>query len=98
MTSVSTTIVEDDVDPVLDMAEGDGSEDMVDWRLLHLRLSSLELDPLRSVRLICLLLAPSWVYEGLLALTIFPSASLHSLFLVAKTPRPSPPASSSFSL
>ena len=43
-------------------------------------------------------LVPSWTYEGLLAFTMFPSASLQSLFLVASIPSPSPPASSSFSL
>lgn len=65
-----------------------------------LSLSSEELafEDLRSERLSCRLLAPSCVYEGRLELTIFPSESLQSLFLVASIPSPGPPASSSFSL
>lgn len=37
-------------------------------------------------------------YEGRRVFTILPLASRQSLFLVASTPKPSPPASSSFSL
>lgn len=53
-----------------------------------------------SIRQLGLPAAPSCncVNEGRLVLTIFPLASLQSLFLVANMPRPSPPASSSFSL
>lgn len=96
-TLVSTIIVEEAVDPALDI--GDGAAGITDSPCAKFLLSSvLAFDPFRSGRVICLLLAPSCVYEGRLALTIFPSASLQSLFLVANTPKPSPPASSSFSL
>lgn len=56
------------------------------------------LEGFRAGRFTCLRLAPSCVYVGLLELTMLPFSSLQSLFLVAKTPNPSPPASSSFSL
>lgn len=98
-TPASTMIVEEHVDPFLDITiGGDDSEGDDDCVWLDSESVSLVLDPLRSDLLSCLLLVPSCVYEGLLAFTMFPSASLQSLFLVASIPRPSPPASSSFSL
>jgi hypothetical protein len=86
-------MVDEAEDPVRDM--GIWGEEIVEWVVWLLVLAS---DALRSGRPICLLLAPSCVYEGRLAFTMFPSASLQSLFLVANIPNPSPPASSSFSL
>lgn len=77
-------IVDEAVDPVRDI--GIWGEE------------SAEEEDLRSGRESARRLVPSWTYEGLLAFTMFPSASLQSLFLVASIPSPSPPASSSFSL
>lgn len=91
--AVSTIIVEEAVDPVLDIGicdeESEEREESVDAVEAFLSLRPLPID---------LLLAPSCVYEGLLAFTILPSASLQSRLRVASMPRPSPPASSSFSL
>lgn len=90
----STMIVEEAVEPLRDINCEEESEDS--------ELVSEALEDLRSEReeavAIDRLLAPSDTYEGLLAFTMFPSESRQSLFRVARTPNPSPPASSSFSL
>jgi len=92
---VSTIIVELDLDRIVEIELGGEGREW--WSSICPSLSS-SLMALRCARLICLLFKLSCVHEGRRALTIFPSASLQSLFLVARTPRPSPPASSSFSL
>ena len=87
---MSTIMVDEAVDPVRDMGIWEEECELV--------LVSEALEDLRSGREVWRLLVPSCTYEGLLALIMFPAASLHSLFLVASIPSPSPPASSSFSL
>jgi len=83
-------MVDEAVDPVRDIGVWEDECELV--------LVSEALEDLRSGREVWRLLVPSCTYEGLLALIMFPAASLHSLFLVASIPSPSPPASSSFSL
>jgi hypothetical protein len=63
-----------------------------------LELLELALESFRSAREVWRLFTPSVVYDGLLEFTILPVSSLQSLLRVARTPSPSPPASSSFSL
>lgn len=95
---VSTMIVED-AEPDLDMLMGEGREaGMTNWPGVMFSSLMVVREDFRSVRVIWRRLVPSCVYDGRRALTMLPSASLQSLFLVAKTPNPSPPASSSFSL
>lgn len=79
---------------------GDAEKEVMIESFLSLSDDDDELDfeVFLSGRLSCRLLGPSCVYEGRRELTIFPSVSLQSLFLVASIPNPGPPASSSFSL
>lgn len=95
---VSTMIVED-AELVLDMFMGEGRvAGMTDWPGAIFSSLMVVRDGFRSALVICRRLVPSCVYDGRRALTMLPSASLQSLFLVANIPNPSPPASSSFSL
>jgi hypothetical protein len=92
---VSTEIVGEAKELVCDI--GIWGEESPDKRE-ELVLAFEAVEGLRAGLYICRLLAPSCACEGRLAFTMFPSASLQSLFRVASIPSPSPPASSSFSL
>lgn len=92
-------IVDEAVEPIRDIGISSDWEENDEMIESFLSLSDgLDFEVFLSGRLSCRLLVPSCVYEGRLELTIFPSVSLQSLFLVANTPNPGPPASSSFSL
>jgi hypothetical protein len=100
--AVSTSMIDPVLERTLAMGlegdVGDGRALMRAWPRVLIVLSTGVILGFFSTRLICRLFVVSCVYDGRLALTIVPLESLQSLFLVARTPNPSPPASSSFSL
>lgn len=95
---MSTTIVEC-TEPARVIETGDGGRVLLRpsdiFRSCSPSFVSLRSEGLVIIRL---LFPDSFVYDGRRALTMFPSESRQSRFLVARTPSPSPPASSSFSL